>query len=352
LPHSNEKVVSLTGPPNAIGVAVQTICQIIIDEPAMGQQVFPYNPQSQPTGFFNQRGHYQGFGNSGFGNFGGMPGGGFGKGSRNTNSRPHEQVPGWQFEINNGWGDYDAPEAVDKFLQKVKASDIVEEEVQDGEGEDAKQIKTASSTVTVNIHQFNIIVGFQDLRLKEVKDISLCDVAYDDEIDEDSCMREIEITAKGANAKQQVENAIWLMNCCVNAFSDVHTNVVRVKPGTTLEKVVTSEAFGLPPGVKRPKKQAHQMKRPDFGGLNMGTMGGGMGNMGQGMQGGRGGGHQGGMNNHMQMQNQMMMQQQMMQQQMMGGGGGGFGPMRGGFRGGFRGGRGNFRGRGGGPRQW
>ena len=58
LPQSNEKVVTLTGPPNAIGVAVQTICQIIIDEPAMGQQVFPYNPQCAPTGFFNQRGHY------------------------------------------------------------------------------------------------------------------------------------------------------------------------------------------------------------------------------------------------------------------------------------------------------
>ena len=55
-----------------------------------------------------------------------------------------EQVPGWQFEINNGWGDYEAPAAIEKFLQKVKASDIVEEEVADGEGEDAKQVKTAT----------------------------------------------------------------------------------------------------------------------------------------------------------------------------------------------------------------
>ena len=242
----------MTGPPNAIGVAVQTICQIIIDEPAMGQQVFPYNPQSQPTGFFNQRGHYQGFGNSnnmggfggnsgGFGNFQGkMPGGGFGQGSRV--SKPHEQIPGWQFEINNGWGDYEAPDSVNKFIQKVKSSDIVEEEIQEGEGEEAKTVKTASSNVTVNLHQFNVIVGFQDLRLNEVKEISLCEIEYDDEVDEDSCVRELEITGKGDNAKQQVENAIWLMNCCINAFSDVHSNIVRVKPGTTLEKIVTEES--------------------------------------------------------------------------------------------------------------
>ena len=77
------------------------------------------------------------------------------------------------------------------------------------------------------------------MRLNEVKDISLCEIVYDDEVDEDSCLREFEITAKGDNAKQQVENAVWLMNCCVNVFTDVHTNIVRVKPGTTLEKVVT-----------------------------------------------------------------------------------------------------------------
>ena len=60
-------------------------------------------------------------------------------------AKSHEQVPGWQFEINNGWGDFEAPAAIEKFLQKVKASDIVEEEVADGEGEDAKQVKTATA---------------------------------------------------------------------------------------------------------------------------------------------------------------------------------------------------------------
>merc|ERR1712184_227846 len=70
---------------------------------------------------------------------------------------------------------------------------------------------------------------------------------------------------RGAGDETAIENALWLMNICINAFSDqqgLQSSVAGFRANAGLELVVASGCYGDPPGMKMPQMQQPQMHQP------------------------------------------------------------------------------------------
>ena len=68
---------------------------------------------------------------------------------------------------------------------------------------------------------------------------------------EDSILRSVTIR-QGGGDQTAVSNAIWLMEICINAFSDaagLFGSVAAFKAGAGLETVIASGCYGDPPGL-------------------------------------------------------------------------------------------------------
>ena len=218
LPESNEKIISLTGPPDAVGRAMLQIATIILTEP-INAQVFYYDPKKGgPTYFFNQAAHDRGFGAGGYGYQGGQGQVGF---------QQHQQplipsIPGWAFELENGWGQPNPP-PFDPFLQKLTE----------------KWFNDMECHVTAKLQHVLWIRGHKDCRLEEIMTMSGCQILIK-KVDKDQCY--VPIIVKG-ECKQDVDNAVWLMNVCINAYCDPRASLVPAEATCSVQEVVMTEAY-------------------------------------------------------------------------------------------------------------
>lgn len=275
LPQSNEKIVTITGNPTNIGTAVNRICNIIIDEP-VNSEVYPYDPSmGGPTFFFDQKSMTKGWGTAQ--QFGAGP-------QIDANG-----VISYKYECNDGWAG--CRPKMDVFMEKV------EEE----------RVSETQAKITVQYSHFNSICGRNNQRLEEIKSMSDAQIAIAD-IDEDCCYRGFMLS--GAD-KMVLDNAIWLMNVALNAYTgDKNASLAPGKGRDgTLQDVVVSESYGMPPGAPEPapqqdnsqdmifqqQQQAQMMMAQQNSGYGGGNFGGGN-NFGNQNQNNFGGNQQGGFN--------------------------------------------------------
>jgi len=228
LPQSNEKVVTVTGPPRAIPVCFERIFSVLQEEGRGRNRRRIWDLyEAGPCNFYGDLGP----------NFGG-PG---------MNAQPAPgPVPGaWNSEL---------PDGVTPFLQNVP-------------------FKNESENVVVgliNQEMVTSIIGPRGARIKEIRKMTGCEIIIDDECPVDSVFRTLTIK-KGA-IEEGVENAKWLIDICVNAFCDPQLSLRPFSTDMSIENAILTGAYGAPPSLDEAGKQSflQQCKEQQNGGMNGG----------------------------------------------------------------------------------
>merc|ERR1719510_2258003 len=84
-----------------------------------------------------------------------------------------------------------------------------------------------------NLEQIGSVMGVKGSRIKEVRRMSGAEILIE-ELQGDSCMRNIIIKPGEFSTEVSVENAAWLLNICVNAFCDPKASIVPFNTTCTL----------------------------------------------------------------------------------------------------------------------
>merc|ERR1712046_171310 len=132
-----------------------------------------------------------------------------------------------------------------------------------------------------NLEQVGMIMGDRGARVKEIRRMSGANIVIE-QLEGDSCMRNLSIVTSQYSNEHSLENATWLINICLNAFTDPQYSLIPFTNQTSLQDVVLSEKYGKPPAVKsgetNPQQQVQNSENgTGFGGMNVGG-GGGNGN--------------------------------------------------------------------------
>lgn len=261
LPGSQEKIVTLTGTPDDIGVSVRQVFDVVSGNGNHDQWDLETHG---PTGFFGDEADWRGnndrggrgggYGNSGGRGGGGMGGGGPGFGNRG--SYGNSGFGGGQFggrnqhmltpQMQAAWG---APviDDVDPMVQFLNVE---------------KNEQTGEARVDANIEQVGAIMGSRGRRINEIRNMSGATIKVN-ELEGDGCLRLIEIK-QNQGPECAVENAVWLMNICINAFCDPKCSVAPFDKNASLEECVMSEVYGKPPGIQGDQTQASQPQQAQF----------------------------------------------------------------------------------------
>merc|ERR1711879_431885 len=136
-----------------------------------------------------------------------------------------------------------------------------------------------------NLEQVGMIMGDRGTRVKEIRRMSGANIIIEPQAG-DNCMRNVKIQKSQYSNDHSLQNAAWLMNICLNAFTEPMQSLIPFSNTTSLQDVVLSEKYGKPPAVRASGEEKPKM-----------------------------------MTQQQQQQQQMMMQQQQQQQMMMQGGG-------------------------------
>ena len=224
LPDSNEKIVTVTGHAHKIPECIGMICQHLLKENQSsdappGKVRSWVMEKAGPCGFYGQHATWHGDGLDHFPNFG------------NKSSATYKGIvpPGTKSQ-NTGIIGTPLPN-VDPMIQKL----------------DIEYLPDGTISIPTNIDQCGSIMGQSGVRIKEIRKISGAKIQINDLVG-DSCLREITIN-RGMNGDIGVQNAIWLMNICVNAFTDPEASACPWATPTSLQEVVLSGLYGKPPGM-------------------------------------------------------------------------------------------------------
>ena len=163
------------------------------------------------------------------------------------------------------------PPTCNPFLQK-----IAPEPAEDG-----------SLCCKANLEQVGMIMGDRGARVKEIRRMSGANIVIE-QLEGDACMRNLSIVTSQYSNEHSLQNATWLINICLNAFTDPMQSLIPFSNTTSLQDVVLSEKYGKPPAVKtsgeaNPQPVQVEQTPPQaaaaYGGMNVG---GGWNNMGAG----------------------------------------------------------------------
>lgn len=235
LPESNEKVVTVTGHASAIPVCLDMIFTNLVNEaqtPNMpAYKIRPWiMEKAGPCGFYGHHATWHGDGLENFPNF---------NGGRGLNGQMNTSQLGPAGKIQGG----KAVEQTGLLARPVPGLDPMIQKL------DVEYLPDGTISIFANIDHCGTIMGQSGSRIKEIRrmsgaNIKICDLVGD------SCLREITINRGNApNGDVAIQNAIWLMNICLNAFTDVNASACPWAVPTTLQEVVLSELYGKPPGM-------------------------------------------------------------------------------------------------------
>ena len=269
LPGSNEKVVTVTGTPECVGVAMRRILAILAEEGSGGKGSRMWDmDESGPVGFFGEEATWNGSG---------LPPG-FTMMKNNMMGGGGAQQSG---AIQGAWPGVLPPE-VNPFLQK-----IYPEPAEDG-----------SLFCKANLEQVGMIMGDRGARVKEIRRMSGANIVIE-QLEGDACMRNLSIVTSQYSNEHSLQNATWLINICLNAFTEPQNSLIPFSNQTSLQDVVLSEKYGKPPAVEETGESNPSVKVESgsdltgghYGGMNVGggAPGGGFGGPPGGMQSGAGG---------------------------------------------------------------
>ena len=239
----------LTGVPEDIGISVRQILDII----SGGNNHDQWDLETHgPTGFFGDEASWRGNNNRG--------GGGGGYGGRNDQNRNNfnNRNRGGYGNSGFGGGQYGGRNQLMLNPQMQAAwgapvIDDVDPMVQFLSVE--KNEETGEARVEANIEQVGAIMGSRGRRINEIRNMSGAQIKVN-ELEGDNCLRFIEIKP-GNGPECAVENAVWLMNICINAFCDPKCSVAPFDKNASLEECVMSEVYGKPPGIQDEQNQAN-----------------------------------------------------------------------------------------------
>merc|ERR1712170_320023 len=114
----------------------------------------------------------------------------------------------------------------------------------------------------MGIEQVGAIMGSRGRRINEIRQMSGAQIKVNEQT-EDNCLRLIEIKP-GNGPECAVENAVWLMNICINAFCDPKCSVAPFDKNASLEECVMSEVYGKPPGIEGEQNGAGDVNGSDI----------------------------------------------------------------------------------------
>jgi len=231
LPDSNEKVVTVTGNSHHIPNCVDMVTHYLLTE---GQSqhlpVYKMRPwdmeKAGPSGFFGQHATWHGDGLENFPNFN------KGRGLLGPNGEPTSIARPGQKSNETGLIGQPIP-GLDPMIQKL----------------DVEYLSDGTVSIKANIDQCGTIMGQSGVRIKEIRRMSGANIKINDLLG-DSCLREITVNrGHNPNGNISAQNAVWLMNICVNAFGETAASACPFHNSTSLQEVVLSELYGKPPGL-------------------------------------------------------------------------------------------------------
>ena len=177
-----------------------------------------------------------------------------------------------------GWGG-PVPEGVDALIQKLPEFPQPDGSIQ----------------LKANLEQVGTIMGARGARIKELRRMSGAEIGIQ-ETEPPACMRTITLTRGQFSSEPSLQNAVWLLNICINAFCEPKASIVPFNNQCSLQDVVMSEMYGKPPtaggAAASPVKQENGFGASPAGMAQNNMMGGG--NMAMGMNGMGGMGGMGG----------------------------------------------------------
>lgn len=105
-----------------------------------------------------------------------------------------------------------------------------------------------SVKVFANHDQINTLLSNFGQRIKQIRKLSGAHITVLDP-QGDNCLQEI-IVSQGHGPNCAVDNAIWLMNVCINAFTDSSASLCHFDSNkTSLIDVVLAGSYGRPVGL-------------------------------------------------------------------------------------------------------
>ena len=228
LPNSNDKILTLTGPPANISTAVDKIAETLRDNFNTNG---PYDvKQCGYSGFFGEMATWRGpagnDGDSGRSAWGekymnGRGGGGnlnsnFGFGGGNMGG-----MGGLFGQKNRGMLDN-----INPFVQRLHVEKIGPNEAH-----------------TYLTHcQSGTVIGPAGRRMNEISQMSGAKVSIDTE-DGNNCVRSVKVTGQ----EGQIKNALWLLEVSINAYCETEFSNCPFGREVSLMEIMHSGTYGMPP---------------------------------------------------------------------------------------------------------
>lgn len=219
LPGSNEKVVTVTGKSENCAKAMHNLLMTLMEEGSGGKGTRCWDiDQHGPVGFFGEEATWQGSG---------LPEG-FGE-------TPNPVM------FESAWG-APIPDTINPMIQWLGVEQVTDK-------------KGGTVICRANEEQLECIKGpvlpfrGRNARIDEIKALAgvLIDVK---ELGEDDFVTKIKVRQAEHGNDMSVENAVWLMNICINAYCDTSISLLPADDSVCLQDIVESRLYGFPPGLR------------------------------------------------------------------------------------------------------